>query len=74
MPQSELTQVQCRLAKASEAALTSLAYFDFCAFELRRCDDCPNESSPKDASEAIDDPMRSVVLGGWLHGELHGPS
>jgi hypothetical protein len=74
MPQSELTQVQCRLAKASAEALSGGAHFNFCAFELLRCDDPPNVSSPVKASEAINDPMRSVVLSGWLHGELHGPS
>jgi hypothetical protein len=74
MPQSEQTQVQCRLAKASTEALLDGAQFNFCAFELTRCDDCPNVSSQANASEAIIDPMRSVVLSGWLRGELHGPS
>ena len=72
MPQSE--QTQCRLAKASAEAVPGGAQFNFCAFELARCDDCPNVSNPANASEAINDPMRSVVLSGWLHGELHGPS
>ena len=74
MPQSEQTQVQCRLAKVSTEALLDGAQFNFCAFELTRCDDCPNVSSQANASEAIIDPMRSVVLSGWLRGELHGPS
>lgn len=72
MPQQ--TQEKCRLAKASAEALPGGTHFNFCAFELPRCEDCPNVSSPINASEAINDPMRSVVVSNWLHGELHGPS
>ena len=72
MPQSE--QTQCRLAKASAEALPGAAQFNFCAFELARCDDCPNVSSPANVAEAIDDPLKSVVLNGWMHGELYAPN
>ncbi len=74
MPQSEQTQAQCRSAKASAEALLGGTQFNFCAFELARCDDCPSVSSPANASEAVNDPMRSAILSGWLRGELHGPS
>jgi hypothetical protein len=50
------------------------ADFDFCAFELPRCDGCPNVSDPVNAVETIDDPMKSRVLSGWLHGDLHVPT
>lgn len=73
MPQSEQTQVQCRLAETSADASSVRAYVDFCAFEFPGCDDCPNGSSRKRGSEAAGDPLKSVALSGWLHGELYGP-
>ena len=74
MLQSEQAQLNCRLAKAPAAALLGGAHFNFCAFELSRCDDSPNASNPKTGSESVDDPLKSVVLNGWLHGELHAPN
>ena len=74
MPQSKQAQSKCRLAKASAEALLGGAHFSFCAFELPRCDDCPNASSPANGSESVDDPLKSVVSNGWLRGELHAPN
>jgi hypothetical protein len=71
MPQSEQTQAKCRSAKASAVAQPGGDHFNFCAFELPH--HCPNVSGPVSVFQAINDPMKSVVLSGWLHGELHGP-
>jgi hypothetical protein len=73
MPQSEQTQEKCRLAKASAEALLGGARFNFCAFELARCDDCPSAVIQANRCEVIADPMKSVVLSSWLRGDLHGP-
>lgn len=74
MPQSEQVSVQCRLANVSGDVKSSLAHFDFCVFEFPRCDGCPNGSGSVNAFETIDDPMKSGVLSGWLHGDLHAPT
>jgi hypothetical protein len=73
MPQSQQVPVQCRLAGVWADVKSGPADFDFCAFELPRCDGCPNVSDPVNAVETIDDPMKSRVLSGWLHGDLHVP-
>jgi hypothetical protein len=67
MPQSEQTPVQCRLANVSD-------HIDFCAFELPRCDGRPNESGSVSTLKSFEDPMNSVVVSGWLRGDLHAPS
>lgn len=74
MPQSEHAPVQCRIANVSTDVKSSLAYLDFCAFELPRCDGCPNESGSVSTLKSVEDPMNSVVVSGWLHGDLHAPS
>ena len=74
MLQSQQVPVQCRLAGVSTDEKSNLAYFDFCAFEFPRCAGCPNVSDQVNAVEAIDDPLKSRVLSGWLHGDLHVPA
>jgi hypothetical protein len=73
MTQSEQTPVQCRLANVPAGVKSSLAHLDFCAFEFPRCDGCPNISGSAQAFEAVDDPMKSAILSGWLHGDLGKP-
>jgi hypothetical protein len=74
MPQSEHAPVQCRLANVSADVISSLSHIDFCAFEFPGCDGCPNESGAVSSLEAVEDPMNSVVVSGWLQGDLHAPS
>jgi hypothetical protein len=73
MSQSEQVSVQCRLTNFLVDVKAGGARFDFCAFEFPRCDGCPSVSGSVTAFETIDDPMRSGVLGDWLHGDLHAP-
>jgi hypothetical protein len=71
MPQSEQALAWCRLVKAGKLGL---AAFSACAFEFPRCDGCPNGSRPVAIARAVGDPINSVALDGWLHGELHAPT
>jgi hypothetical protein len=73
MLQSEQVPVQCRLANIA-ADVKSSSHIDFCAFEFPRCDGCPNESGSVSTLKSVEDPMNSVVVSGWLHGDLHAPS
>jgi hypothetical protein len=68
MPQSEKTSLKCRLANTSASEKSGLSHFDFCAFAFPRCDGCPNAPGPVNDIEAIDDPMKSDKLDGWLGG------
>jgi hypothetical protein len=74
MPQSEHTPVQCRLANVSADVKSSLGHIDFCAFEFPRCEGCPNESGSVSTLKSVEDPMNSMVVSGWLRGDLHAPS
>ena len=69
MPQSEQVSVQCRLAEGE----LGFGTFGACAFQFPRCDGCPNISRRAPTMWTAEDPMISVVLDGWLHGELHAP-
>jgi hypothetical protein len=71
MLQSQQDPIQCRLGVSADVK-SGAADFDLCAFELPRCDGCPNISDPVNAVD--DDPMKSGVLSGWLHGDLHVPT
>jgi hypothetical protein len=73
MLQSEHAPVQCRIANVSTDVKSSLAYLDFCAFELPQCDGCPNESGSLSTLKSVEDPMNSAAVSGWLHGDLHAP-
>ena len=71
MPQSTQSSVQCRFAAEEKSGLAAP---DACAYQLPRCDECPNVSRPVPTMWTAADPMNSVVLDGWLHGELHAPN
>jgi hypothetical protein len=70
MPQSEHALAWCRLVKDGKLGFAS---FNACAFEFPRCDGCPNASRSVSTVRAVEDPINSVILSGWLHGELQGP-
>ena len=74
MTQFEQAPVQCRLGEVSAGVKSSSGHFDFCAFEFPRCDGCPNESGSVSTLKSLEDPMNSVVVSGWLQGDLHAPS
>jgi hypothetical protein len=70
MSQFEHAPVQCRIANVSTDVKSSLAYLDFCAFELPRCDGCRNEGGLVSTLKPAEDPMNSMVVSGWLYGDL----
>ena len=74
MPQSKQTPIQCRLMHVATDVKSGLGHIDFCTFELPRCDGCPNESGSVSTLKSVEDPMNSMVVRGWLHGDLHAPS
>jgi hypothetical protein len=74
MPQSKQVPVQCRLTNVATDVKSSVGDIDFCAFEFPRCDGCPNESGSVATLKSVEDPMNSVVVSGWLDGDLYAPS
>jgi hypothetical protein len=73
MPKSKQSQVQCRLTNLAPDVTSGVRQTELCEFELPRCRGCSDESGWAATFNSVEDPMNSVVVSGWLHGELHAP-
>jgi hypothetical protein len=74
MPQSKPSRVQRRLINITADVKSGLGDIDLCAFELPRGRGCPDESGWVASLKSAEDPMNSVIVNGWLDGDLHAPS
>jgi hypothetical protein len=64
----------CRLRPHSHSNARSLSCAESCAFEDPGCIDCPNRIDGPESPMGDDDPFKSSITNGWLHGELQAPS
>jgi hypothetical protein len=69
------TPLFCRqLRGRPTSATSSKTCAECCAFEDPGCVGCPDRPDEARALIGVNDPFKSSVTNGWLHGELHAPN
>jgi hypothetical protein len=68
MPQFEIEPVKCRLHKMSADGTFGTSCHEFCLYEFPGCAGCPHAVREKRVTRATEDPLKSVVLRGWIRG------
>jgi hypothetical protein len=71
MPQIGIEPAKCRLDKRSADGTSGSSCQDFCLYELPGCAGCPYADREPLISRSAEDPMKSVVLRGWIRGLAH---
>ena len=67
MPHIDIEPAKCRLVIRSADGAPGAACPEFCLDEFPRCDGCPYADREPIARSA-EDPLKSVVLRGWIRG------
>jgi hypothetical protein len=64
----------CPLHGRPSSNVSSMSCAETCAFENPGCAGCPERADGAAALLGTDDPFKSSITDGWLHGELHAPT
>jgi hypothetical protein len=68
MPNFETGLLPCREDQVTMNATPDPACREYCLYDFPRCADCPYAVRAEPICNSVEDPMKSAVVRGWIHG------